>query len=77
MTNWSARDLEVPLSFLGEGPSTPLGAGTWKAEIFRDGPNADRAAVDYTREKRAVGSSDRLRIHLAPGGGFVMRLTKE
>jgi alpha-glucosidase len=77
MTNWSARDLEVPLSFLGEGPSTALGAGTWEADIFRDGPNADRAAVDYAREKRAVGASDRLRIHLAPGGGFVIRLTKK
>jgi alpha-glucosidase len=85
MTNWSARDLDVSLSFLGEGPSTPLGAspstatgaGTWEAEIFRDGPNADRAAVDYAREKRVVGASDRLRIHLAPGGGFVIRLTKK
>jgi alpha-glucosidase len=69
MTNWSARDLEVPLSFLG--------VGAWEADIYKDGPNADRAAVDYAREKRAVGSSDRLRIHLAPGGGFVMRLTRK
>ncbi len=68
MTNWSARDLEVPLSVLG--------AGTWEAEIFRDGPNADRAAVDYAREKRVVGSSDRLRIHLAPGGGWVARISR-
>ncbi len=76
MTNWSARDLEVPLSFLA-GPSTPLGAGTWEADIYKDGPNADRAAVDYAREKRAVGASDRLRIHLAPGGGFVVKLVKK
>ncbi len=76
MTNWSARDLEVPLSFLGD-PSTALGAGAWEAEIFRDGPNADRAAVDYAREKRVVGSTDRLRIHLAPGGGWVARITRK
>jgi len=69
MTNWSARDLEVPLSFLGEG--------TWEADIFKDGPNADRAAVDYAREKRAVGASDRLRIHLAPGGGWVARISRK
>jgi alpha-glucosidase len=69
MTNWSARDLEVPLSFLGDR--------VWEADIFKDGPNADRAAADYAREKRAVGPSDRLRIHLAPGGGFVIRLTKK
>ena len=76
MTNWSARDLDVALSFLG-GPSTALGAGGWEADIFRDGPNADRVAVDYAHDKRVVGSSDRLRIHLAPGGGWVARITKK
>jgi alpha-glucosidase len=76
MTNWSARDLDVVLSFLGD-PSAALGAGEWEADIFRDGPNADRAAVDYAREKRIVGSSDRLRIHLAPGGGWVARITRK
>jgi alpha-glucosidase len=69
MTNWTARDLEVPLSFLGDG--------VWEADTFSDGPNADRAAVDYAREKRVVGSSDRLRIHLAPGGGWVARITRK
>jgi alpha-glucosidase len=84
MTNWSARDVEVPLSFLGPGPSTalgpgpstPLGAGVWEADIFRDGPNADRAAVDYAREKREVGPADRPSIHLAPGGGWVAKITR-
>jgi alpha-glucosidase len=66
MTNWSARDLEIELSLLG--------GGGWSAEIFRDGPNADRAAVDYVRETRAVAGLDRLKIHLAPGGGWVARL---
>ncbi len=69
LTNWSARDLDAALSFLG--------AGVWEADIFQDGPNADRAAVDYAREKRVVGASDRLRIHLAPGGGWVARITRK
>jgi len=68
MTNWSARDLEVALSFLGEG--------TWEADIYKDGPNADRAGVDYAREKRSVSAPDRLPIHLAPGGGWVARITR-
>lgn len=68
MTNWSARDLEVVLSFLGEG--------TWEADIYKDGPNADRAGVDYAREKRSVSAPDRLPIHLAPGGGWVARITR-
>jgi alpha-glucosidase len=66
MTNWQARDLDVDLSWLGPA--------AWEAEIFRDGPNADRAAVDYAREKRSVSSTERPKIHLAPGGGWVARI---
>jgi len=68
MTSWEPRDLDVDLSFLG--------AGAWRAEIFRDGPNADRAGVDYVREARDVSAADRLHIHLAPGGGWVARIIK-
>ena len=66
MTNWTARDIEVDLSFLRKGG--------WKAEIFRDGPNADRAAVDYVREVRQVSAGEKLKIHLAPGGGWAARI---
>jgi alpha-glucosidase len=69
MTNWSPRDLDVALSFLGDG--------TWEADIFKDGPNADRAAVDYAREKRAVGPADHLSIHLAPGGGWAAKIVRK
>jgi hypothetical protein len=31
--------------------------------------------VDYTVERRSVSADDRLRFHLAPGGGLVLRLT--
>ncbi len=67
LTNWDGRDLEVDMSFLG--------GGSFEADIYRDGPNADRAAVDYVREKRAVSSADRLKVHLAPGGGLAVRIT--
>ncbi|MBE3134100.1 MAG: glycoside hydrolase family 97 C-terminal domain-containing protein, partial [Acidobacteria bacterium] len=66
MTNWEARDLDVDLSFLG--------SGRFEADMYRDGPNADRAGVDYVRERRLVSGGDRLRIHLAPGGGWAARL---
>jgi alpha-glucosidase len=66
LTNWTARDLDVDLSFLG--------TGSFSAEIFRDGANAHRAAVDYAREEKAVTGADRLPIHLAPGGGWVARI---
>lgn len=66
LTNWTARDLEIDLSWLGSGEFT--------ADIYRDGPNADRAGVDYAREQRPVTANDRLTIHLAPGGGFAARI---
>jgi alpha-glucosidase len=79
LTSWTPRDLEVPLSFLAgsTGPGaagSKTAAGQWEAEIFTDGPNADRVGVDYAREKRTVSAADRLTIHLAPGGGFVARI---
>jgi alpha-glucosidase len=67
LTNWTARNLDVDLSFLG--------GGSFEADMYRDGVNAGRVGVDYARENRTVTSADRLRIHLAPGGGFAARIT--
>jgi alpha-glucosidase len=69
MTNWTPRDLELDFSFLA--------GGSYQADIYRDGPNADRVGVDYQREKRPVTSIERLRIHLAPGGGWVARIARK
>ena len=66
LTNWEARDLEVDLSFLG--------SGRFAADIYRDGPNAHRVGVDFARDSREVSAADRLKIHLAPGGGWVARI---
>jgi alpha-glucosidase len=68
LTNWTPRDLELDLSFLGQG--------AFDADVYRDGPNADRVGVDYARERRVVSAADRLHIHLAPGGGFAARITR-
>jgi alpha-glucosidase len=62
MTDWTPRDFDIDLSFLGEGKCQAL--------IFADGINADRVGSDYTKTKRDVTKSDRLTIHLAPGGGW-------
>ena len=67
MTDWSARDLEIPLSFLP--------AGTVREESWQDGANAARYGADWTRESRTVTSADRIRIHMAPGGGWVAHFT--
>lgn len=69
MTNWDERDLTLILDFLP--------AGSFKAEIFKDGANADKLACDYAKEERTVISTDKIKLHLAPGGGFAIKFTKE
>ena len=62
MTNWDARDLEIPLSFLS--------SAAYEAQIFADGADADKVATSLSISTRKVTASDQLRIHLAPGGGW-------
>jgi alpha-glucosidase len=44
-------------------------------EIFRDGINADRYASDYKRETLEVSGDLKMKIHMAPGGGWVAKLS--
>ena len=69
LTNWEARDVNVDLSFLGEG--------TWKAVIYRDGHNAHRYGDDFLVKEATVQAGSSLPMHLAPGGGFAVKFTKE
>lgn len=66
MTDWTARTLEIPLSFLPPGE--------YAATIVSDGANADRYAADYRIDTRTVRARDTLAVALAPGGGYVARL---
>ena len=68
ITNWDERDVTIDLSFLG--------SGSWKAEIYRDGANANRFGTDYKREFKDVKAGDKLDIHMAAGGGFAVILTR-
>jgi len=69
MTDWTARDMDIDLSFLG--------AGQWKMEVFKDGPNADRAARDYLKKEETVPSDGKVSIHMAPGGGWAAKITRK
>ncbi len=69
MTNWSARDINIKFDFLDDG--------SYKATVCKDGVNADRYAADYILEDTAVKKNDEIKIHLAPGGGFLIRLEKQ
>jgi alpha-glucosidase len=68
MTDWSARDMEISFSFLGDG--------NYWIEIFQDGINANRMAQDYKKIIQQIKKGDSLKIHLAPGGGWAARVYK-
>ena len=66
-TNWDARDLTIDFSFLPEGKS-------YKAHLLTDGINAHHDAEDYRLSTMDCNSTTQQTIHLAPGGGFVIKL---
>ena len=66
LTNWDARDLTLDLSFIGNGRMT----------VFQDGINADRAARDYKKTSAEIPADGIVKIHLAPGGGWVAKITR-
>jgi len=68
MTNWTAREITLDFSFLPEG--------NYQAVIFKDGINADRDATDYKVELIKITKSAKLKIQLAPGGGWIARIEK-
>ncbi len=66
MTDWTPRELEIDFSFLPEG--------NFQMESFEDGVNADRMASDYKMTKTPVNRAAKLKVKLAPGGGWAARI---
>jgi alpha-glucosidase len=68
MSNWSARTLPLSFEFLPPG--------TYDATIFRDGANADKHGSDFAVERRSITQTDTVMLRLAPGGGWVARISE-
>jgi len=66
MTNWTGRELEINFSFLPEG--------NFQMDAYQDGVNADRMGSDYKLVKTQVTRTTKLKIKLAPGGGWAARI---
>jgi alpha-glucosidase len=62
MTDWDGREIELDFSFLG--------GGEYKATVFADGMNADRAGRDYSKEEITVTGGEKLKIEMKSGGGW-------
>ena len=68
LTNWDARTVDLDLSFIG--------SGDYQAELFEDGLNADKVGKDYRRQTFRIPINRKLKVLMAPGGGFVIKITK-
>jgi alpha-glucosidase len=66
MTDWTPRILDIDFSFLPDGNFT--------LEAYQDGVNADRNATDYKKVTLQVTKTTKLKIELAPGGGWAARI---
>ena len=66
LTAWEEREYVVDL--------LQLGGGKWNVELFADGVNADHNAKDY--KKTTFTTSGSFSVTMAPGGGFVARLSR-
>ena len=62
MTDWTPRELTIDFSFLAPGRYT--------IDIYADGINADRYGNDYRKNTAKVSAADKMKIKLAPGGGW-------
>ncbi|MDP2037865.1 MAG: glycoside hydrolase family 97 C-terminal domain-containing protein [Ignavibacteria bacterium] len=69
MTDDKARDFNVDFSFLNDG--------TYTADVWQDGINADRNGNDFKKISVEVNKETKLNIHLAPGGGWATRVYKK
>lgn len=65
ITNWTARDVQVPLEFLGNG--------RYAAQIYEDAADAAENPKHVAIRQQTVSQADTLTLHLASGGGCAIR----
>jgi len=69
MNAWQPQDFTFTPDFLGDGQ--------YLMEAAADGINAERNPHDYALKKTEITAKDTITIHLAPGGGYVARISKK
>jgi alpha-glucosidase len=69
MTDWTAREFTLPLSFLGPG--------IYEATLCADGINAETYPSDYIIKKFSSKPNSTFQVKMASGGGFVLKLSKK
>jgi len=66
MTDWTARSMEIDLSFLRDGK--------FQMDSYEDGSNADRVGNDFKTMTTQVDKNSRIKITMAGGGGWAAHI---
>ena len=66
ITGWHAKDVDVPLEFLGRGD--------FIAEIYSDAPDAETNPKHTIIEQKRVNATTLLHVKMAPGGGQAIHI---
>jgi alpha-glucosidase len=66
ITDWTPRELDVPMDFLGDGE--------FIAEIYADAADAAAQPTHTAISQQRVGRTTKLHLKLAPGGGCAIRI---
>jgi alpha-glucosidase len=68
MNNWNSKEQIINLDFLD--------GSNYNATICIDGINAEKFAADYSISQSTLNKNDKISIKSAPGGGFLLKLSK-
>lgn len=83
ITNWTPRDIEIDCvnALMRECVSADVSntnaitqSHDYTIELYTDGVNAHRKGSDYKTQTVKQSDNEAIKIHLAPGGGFVARI---
>lgn len=66
VNNWTARDVKINVKEV-------LGIDG-KFTLYKDGPNSYKNGTDFIKE--TIKIDNEVKIHMAPGGGFVLEQIK-
>lgn len=69
INNSVARELQIPLDFLGKG--------NYQAEIYMDASDSSEQPNHLTKSEKAVKKGEVLTLKLSPGGGCAVRFFKK
>jgi alpha-glucosidase len=69
INNSEPKDISLALDFIDDGK--------YEMTICKDGLNAHNYGSDYKLEKAQVRKNEKISLHMAAGGGFMVRISKK